>query len=90
MRTLIVGLLSAASGAAAQTPATNGRFVLEVDRAVVSASNPSVTLYVSAAWDQANPGDWTFGAGDYDLVAADGRFTSTRLISAKTRRTARG
>jgi len=64
-----------ASGASAQSNAT---FLLTASNEVTPAS-PSTTISIYAAWDQPNPCDFIFGAANYDLVAAEGEFTSATL-----------
>jgi len=71
------GLVGAA---AAQTLPTNTRLMFEFDRTTVSPHNASVTLTVSAAWDEAMPKDYAFGAVNYDLVAESGEFTGLELL----------
>jgi len=69
-----------ASTAMAQMPPTNGRLVFEFDRTIVTPQNPSVTLTVSAAWEQATYGDFGFNVANYDLVADSGVFTNAVLL----------
>jgi len=53
---------------------------LIITSGVASPASPEVTIEVWAAWDQPNPGDFDFSAGNYDLVASAGEFTSAELL----------
>ena len=77
-RGLVVGLALGLACNALQAQ-TNARFVIMVS-GEVSPASPEATVEVWAAWDQPNPGVFAFGAGDYDLVADAGAFTSAGLL----------
>jgi len=76
----VVAASGIAGAAAAQTLPTNGRLMFEFDRTTVSPQNPTVTLTVSAAWDEAMPWELYFMGVDFDLVANGGSFTNATLL----------
>jgi len=74
-----VALLGVVGLAAAASAQSNGTYIIMASNDV-DPMNTSTTISVYAAWDQANPGDFVLGAGNYDLVASDGDFTGANLV----------
>jgi len=80
MRLCLIGIVSCAGSSCVCDAQSNGRYEFVFVGGVVSPATPSARFGLYAAWDEQRPGDFVWGAGDYDLVASSGVFTVAKLV----------